>query len=153
MFKNSISLFTLALVGAGALAVTGCDRDDRALAVDRDKGRAPGYEAKDEPRAPAVAPGMIGATVDRIAEARCKREARCNNIGADEDFKSHDACLSSIREKTRDDLNASDCPGGIDQKELNECLEEINNDSCNNPLDTLGRLAACRSSDMCKATR
>ncbi|WP_438031284.1 DUF6184 family natural product biosynthesis lipoprotein [Sorangium sp. So ce233] len=46
----------------------------------------------------------------------------------------------------------SECPGGIDSNELNECLQEIGNDDCNNPLDTLGRIVACRSSDLCRAT-
>ena len=49
----------------------------------------------------------------------------------------------------KDDLNAKDCPYGVDQKELNECLEAIRKEECNNPLDTISRLAACRTSDMC----
>jgi hypothetical protein len=28
----------------------------------------------------------------------------------------------------------------------------IRKEDCNNPIDTLGRLAACRMNDMCKAT-
>jgi hypothetical protein len=51
---------------------------------------------------------------------------------------------------TRDDLNAKDCPGGIDQKELKECLEETSNSDCKNPFDEAGRLAACRTSDLCR---
>jgi hypothetical protein len=37
------------------------------------------------------------------------------------------------------------------EKELDECLEEIRNEDCGNPFDTLGRLAACRENDICKA--
>ena len=51
--KSIISLVTVGIIGAGALALSGCDRDDRALAVDRDKGKTPGYDAlrPDEPSA------------------------------------------------------------------------------------------------------
>ena len=33
-------------------------------------------------------------------------------------------------------------PAGIDQKELNECLDSIHKESCGNPLETISRLAA-----------
>ena len=42
-----------------------------------------------------------------------------------------------------------ECPRGVDSKELDECLESIKTESCNNPIDTISRLAACRTSDLC----
>ncbi|WP_437300276.1 DUF6184 family natural product biosynthesis lipoprotein [Sorangium sp. So ce327] len=84
--------------------------------------------------------------------ARCEREARCNNIGQDREYSSKDACSNEIRSEWRDDLNFTECPGGIDAEELNECLEGIRNEECGNPFDTLGRVVACRSSDLCRDT-
>ena len=165
-----------AVLGAAAFSA-GCDRDrDRAYAADRDRdvrregnlpsernelGRQPASGVhergelpypgsdRDHPPSPQAAGALAGA-VDRIAEARCAREQRCNNIGADEDYSSKEACLSEIRNGIRDELNASDCPGGVDSSELSECVTEIQNEDCNNPIDKLGRIAACRTSDICK---
>jgi hypothetical protein len=118
--------------------VAACDRNDRALGTERDT------------RAAEKAASIAGA-VNSIYEARCAREMRCDNIGADRKYASVDACRSKVQSEWSKDLNLSDCPGGIDQKELSECLQEIRNDDCNNPLDHIGRVAACRSSDLCRA--
>jgi hypothetical protein len=87
-----------------------------------------------------------------ITRERCAREERCKNVGAGKDYESTTICQTKTREHWKDDLSSYECPGGIVQKELDEGLEEIRDDDCNDPLDTLGRLAACRSSDICKAT-
>ena len=92
------------------------------------------------------------SAIDRIVAARCERELKCNNVGADKEYASREACSQKLKTSVRDDLKAGECPGGIDQKELNECLEEIQNEGCGNPIDTIGRLAACRSSDLCLKT-
>ncbi|AUX23799.1 uncharacterized protein SOCEGT47_043290 [Sorangium cellulosum] len=99
------------------------------------------------------APVPVGSAVDSIVAARCDREARCNNIGADREYANRDACDSSVRSEWRDELTFGECPGGIDAKELNECLEAIRDEECGSPLDTLGRLAACRASDLCREGR
>lgn len=41
--------------------------------------------------------------------------------------------------------------GGIVLKEFDECLEEVRNEDCDAPFNTLGRIAACRESDICKS--
>ena len=90
--------------------------------------------------------------IARIVAARCARESACNNVGADKGFTSGDVCSQKLKADMRDDLSAKDCPRGIDQKELSECLDEIKNENCNNPIDMIGRLAACRTSDLCLKT-
>jgi len=95
--------------------------------------------------------GLTAASVKSITEARCMREQKCGNIGADEDYASMSACQAKISADWRDELNAYDCPGGVVAKEFSECLEEIKNEDCKSPFDTLGRVVACRSSDLCKA--
>lgn len=135
-------VMSLVLAAGATLVVSACDREERALGTTRPTEGQP-IEAR-------VA--TVNA-VDSIVQARCDREARCNNVGSGREYASHEACATRVRAEWRDDLNLADCPGGVDAKELNECLEEIRNDDCNNPFDTLGRIVACRSSDLCRATR
>jgi hypothetical protein len=90
--------------------------------------------------------------IDRIVAARCQRETACNNVGSGKHFASQETCTRELRTKVGDDLKASECPRGIDKKELDECLQAIQAESCNNPIETISRLAACRTSDMCLST-
>ncbi|WP_437742741.1 DUF6184 family natural product biosynthesis lipoprotein [Sorangium sp. So ce1504] len=135
------SVMGLVLAAGAALLASACDREERALGTTR-----PPDGTQIEARVATV------DAVDRIVQARCDREARCNNIGPDRTYTSNEACSSRVRAEWREDLNLAECPGGTDSKELNECLQEIRNDDCNNPFDTLDRIVACRSSDLCKAT-
>jgi len=90
-----------------------------------------------------------GAAIDRIVASRCAREVACSNIGPDKHFTASDVCVRHVRTKMLDELKASECPNGIDGKELDECLDAIRNESCTNPIESLARLAACRTSDLC----
>jgi hypothetical protein len=94
----------------------------------------------------------FGAEIDRLAAARCDREVRCNNVGADNKYDSRDHCLSSVKASMRGELNQWDCAGGIHTQQLDECLNAIQKEDCGNPIDTVGRLVACRSGDLCSGT-
>jgi hypothetical protein len=164
---------TLAMLGSATLATVSCDRraEERRDDVPTrpvDAERAPTDSRPSDPatpaeRAPATTDDRSGAgpldkrttandpAIRSIAQARCDREARCNDVGADGKFSTHDACLAEISGKLVDELDLSECPGGVVQKELDECLAEIENESCNNPIDKIERFAACRESDLCKA--
>jgi hypothetical protein len=130
-------------------ALAACNRD-RTLDRDRPLQNEPG-------RTTTVTGANVGSVandsaIGRIVAARCERETRCNNVGADRKYASTDVCSQKIRTDMREDLNAKECPHGIDQKELEECLTDIRKEDCNNPIDTISRLAACRTSDMCLKT-
>lgn len=157
---------TLAISVLALASLFGCDRrrDEpqvtptpanpaaREPAVEEERQKVAGRELQDEPstnRSNAV-PANRGA-VEAITRTRCQREARCGNIGPDEKFATPEACMSSVGKEWADDLDFDDCAGGIVQKELDECLSEIRNEDCGNPLDSLGRVAACRESDLCKS--
>lgn len=139
---------------ASAFAIAGCERETTRTDVTTTR---PGVETNRDGKV-GTTPMTDKATVNNeaaiqtMANARCERENRCNNVGGTKRWASAEACRGDLVAKGRDELRAAECPGGIVQKELRECLEEIRNEDCNNPLDTLGRLAACRSSDLCKAT-
>jgi uncharacterized protein DUF6184 len=85
-----------------------------------------------------------------LAEARCAREARCDNVGPDKKYSTVDDCLMRTRADWESDLNARECPGGVNQKQLDECLSEVRSEDCNSPLDTLERVAACTSGQICQ---
>lgn len=138
-----------------SLASTACDREQRSL-TDEPVTTAPErtqdglqQEGADDQLQPVR--GRSSPAVEAIAQARCAREQRCNNIGADREYASEQVCMARVQADWSTELSARECPGGVNQSELNECLQEIRNDDCNNPIDTLGRFAACRESDLCNA--
>lgn len=89
--------------------------------------------------------------IRRIAEARCAREERCQEIGAGKRFGDREACMTYVLDHSRVDLSSANCPGGIVEKELQECLQAIDGQECGSTIDHALRIVACRSSDMCKA--
>ena len=91
---------------------------------------------------------MKGA-VTEIASARCNREERCKNIGHDKTYATHEACTSKLEGSTESDINLNDCKHGVDRPKLHDCLAKIRNEDCGNPIDTLSRVAACRTGELC----
>lgn len=150
-----MSLVHRSVLGAACVvALVACNRTH----VDRDGFSERSYDDKSGASDRAGTTTVTGAdvrglsnelAVERIVAARCQREAACNNVGSDKHFTNHDTCARELRSKIGDDLKASECPRGIDTKELDECMESIRTESCNNPIDTISRLAACRTGDMC----
>ena len=150
--KTTISF--LATLLAGGLVLASCSKsgEDRpATTANNDRD---GYLAGSVPEtgdAPGATAETEGAT-DKIASARCSREQRCSNVGGDRKYSSVEDCRTRIREDWRDDLNQRRCPGGVDQKELSECMIAIRDEDCSAPFDTLGRIAACTTSQICEGS-
>ena len=143
------SFMAAGVIGLGA--ISGCERE--AVTYERTppsgvQGTTPILGEPARGGGPVEALSNYAA-IDQLASARCERETRCNNVGAGKRWASRDACVADLQRDTRDDLSAGECPAGVDRAELNECLAEIRNNNCNDPLDTLERVVACRSSDMC----
>ena len=102
----------------------------------------------------AASPGMTPASrarsaSEQIAAARCAREQQCGNVGKDETFSSQGDCFQRIQNDWKDDLNARACPGGVNQHELDECLAQVREESCDNPFDSLARIAECTQGQIC----
>jgi hypothetical protein len=97
----------------------------------------------------ATVSGTAASAGESIAEARCAREQVCGNTGDNKKYSSQQDCLARIRADWKDDLNARECPNGVNQTQLNECLKAIRDEDCGNPFDTLGRVAACTKSQIC----
>lgn len=98
---------------------------------------------------PTPVSGITAAAVAELSSARCAREERCGNIGRDKDYASQAECESKMSASMKDELNGYECPNGIVQKEFSECLQAIGKEACGSPLDTIGRVMACRESDIC----
>jgi hypothetical protein len=153
----------IAALALGAVAMVGCERTERVNKEGEREVQVSPARPANEPAAPEkarpeaekmVKRSVSSATaVSSIVEARCDREARCENIGPKEKFKSWQACRQEIAKKSSDKIGAPECPGGVDQHELSECLTEIRNEGCGNPLETLERVAACNGPDLCIDTR
>jgi uncharacterized protein DUF6184 len=125
----------LSCVGAVAFALLGCSNNQRPA----ESASALAEEQQTE----------SGSAIESLAEARCARESRCDNIGADKRYSSMEDCVARIREDWRADLDARACPSGINRPQLDECLNEVRAEECSSPFDTLERVAACTASQIC----
>jgi hypothetical protein len=96
-----------------------------------------------------VARTSTALAISSVATARCDRELRCKNIGANQKYLSTDECVTKLQNDKRVDINPQECPGGVNDKELASCLKSIRDEDCGNPLDSLSRLTACRASALC----
>lgn len=114
---------------------------DRQLAASREPAPG-GVHAAEAKTTPALA-------VSSIAAARCDREMRCKNIGPNEKYLSKNECVTKLENEKRPDVNFSDCPRGVSDKDLSSCLQSIRDENCGNPLDAISRLNACRAGALC----
>jgi hypothetical protein len=130
------------LIGLGAVAVVGAAGCDERLEKRTD--------ARRDTATPAGRTTNTDA-INQISTARCEREQRCNNVGSGAKFKDAADCKTRMQADLADDLSSDECRGGIDSKELAECVAEIKEYDCKNPIDRLETAVACRESDLCKA--
>jgi hypothetical protein len=118
-------------------ADTNTARVDDVDRVDEGTGKAP------------VGAASASAARDQITDARCAREQRCENVGDNKKYSSIDDCRATVRAEWKDELNNVECPQGVNEGELNECLGEIRGEDCGSPIDTLSRVAACTTGQIC----
>jgi hypothetical protein len=109
-----------------------------------------GCHHDDQPVVTAPPPQTVDAhIVDRLSSARCDRETTCNNIGAGHKYASREVCMDQIRGDLGNDLNTYNCPRGIDEGAVDQCMGAIRAEDCGHPLDTLSRVEKCRTGAMC----
>jgi hypothetical protein len=89
------------------------------------------------------------SAVARITNARCDREVACNSVGPGKSYDTREACTNELGHNKRADLNIEECAGGISEPDLNDCLHDIHEEKCGNPLDQISRIAACRKGKLC----
>jgi len=154
--RNMGAACIAALLVAGASAAVGCKSKpaDREGFAERNYDYQSGATDKSGAGTTTITGAEVGSlssdlAVERIVAARCARETACNNVGPDKHFVDSDTCARNLRGSLGDDLKPSSCPRGIDSTSVDKCMEAIRSESCNNPIDTISRLAACRTSEMC----
>ena len=89
------------------------------------------------------------AAVTRLTSARCDRALACNEFGEKAKYKDDAACRRENHHDLEAELRASECPRGIRQEKLANCVEEIRNEKCGNILDKISRIATCRTGALC----
>jgi len=89
------------------------------------------------------------AVVEKLVSARCDQEQRCNNIGPREKFASRAICMDKLRGDIGNDLNAYNCPRGLDSDAVDHCMMAIKGEECSTPFDTLARYDKCRTGALC----
>lgn len=94
-------------------------------------------------------PSKARSAGEAIAEARCAREVACNNVGIDRRYVSLEDCLTRVWTSWQGDLVESECESGVDEAQLDTCLAEIRVLECNVQLESLERLPACATSQLC----
>lgn len=87
--------------------------------------------------------------VSQLTARRCDRELDCNNIGAGKKYDDKGACEREVAHDLQSELRPAKCTYGVREDKLNECLQELRNEKCGNPLDTVSRLATCRTGRIC----
>lgn len=88
--------------------------------------------------------------IRNITSARCNREQACNNIGPGQRYDTVDVCTRELDHDTRSTIGADKCPNGVSDNELSSCLNDIRNERCGNPIDTVERVGACRKAKLCR---
>lgn len=148
--RRSLSVFIVcsAAISLGAACHKRGERAEPEHAHDHDGDHD---ESHDEAHVSGLrGPGGEARSAARnIATARCQREARCNNIGADHKYATEEVCDEQIRSEWANNLNAYDCPNGVVDVELEECLNAVRSEDCNSPFDTLSRVSACTAGQIC----
>jgi hypothetical protein len=161
---QKLTVCSLAVLGS-ALALGACHNRRAPRYVDRDRdgdervdehpsrrgdGDSDHDEHNEEARKPELGSGIATRrAVHAIARARCERERRCDNVGAKKTYASLDACEAKIEGEWAADLNKYECPHGVVQSELDQCLADVRAEECGNPFDTLSRIAQCDADDIC----
>jgi hypothetical protein len=133
--------FGLLALGAAWLGTVGCNTQ---------AARRPTVSRNDDLPAENLTPASrMRPLAEQIAQARCEREQQCGNIGGDKTFSSPQDCLARIQNDWKEELSARECPSGISQHELDECLKLVREEACANPFDTLARITECTSRQIC----
>jgi hypothetical protein len=140
-------LSNVAMLVTGAVLALACNKSsDREPETASRSARTSPSEFNNYEMTPASG---TRPAAEQLARARCDREQTCSNIGADKTYSSMQDCLARIQNDWKDDLNARECPGGINQHELDECMSQIRSEACGNPLDTLARISECTQGQIC----
>jgi hypothetical protein len=87
--------------------------------------------------------------VEQLSLARCNREQNCDNVGGGRTYATRAVCLDLMRGSIGNDLNAYNCPLGIDRANLQRCLTAVREEHCGDAVATVSRAQICRTGALC----
>jgi hypothetical protein len=93
----------------------------------------------------------VGA-VQRISHAVCEREDQCQNVGPQQRWTSYSLCIAEVNSRWTKELNAHQCPGGVDEEALRRCLVELHDQDCWSTLGLPGNVKECAPAEICLET-
>lgn len=143
-------LLAVSVVGVGACRRDRTRESDRSSALS-ERDRSDWNEQDRSGTTTLTGADWVGndVAIERIVVSRCAREVTCSNVGPDKHFTTESICSRDVKARTTNDLKPSECPSGIDGRQLDKCLDKIRSESCSNVVDTLARLVECRARDLC----
>jgi hypothetical protein len=83
-----------------------------------------------------------------ITTARCHREVNCNNVGVEKRYVDDATCQREMGPSTRMHVRESACHV-VNTGALKSCLDAIENEACDDGVDALDRITACRRDALC----
>jgi hypothetical protein len=99
-----------------------------------------------QPRSPVDDTSVVG----RLTRARCERENFCRNIGPGKKYFSAEVCLDTFRGRIGAALSPQECPGGLDETAVSQCLAAIASEQCSSrPEEAMMRMDRCQRSTIC----
>ena len=152
MAKRSLAPFGALAIG-GLVTLYGCTRGVPNVE------RTPQQAKAEAEHAEAVLPLLpvgggpqaipVEVATDEIAEARCQRARRCDEVGAGREHADKSACLASYARKVVEEIDSNHCPEGIDRAALTRCVSEAASELCTHAFAEAEHADSCRAPDLC----
>ena len=98
---------------------------------------------------PGTKPGAKSksAHAQVLAETRCRRALRCDQIGDNKKHPSVEECEAAVFPEGNQAI--SSCPKGVSKSALTECVAAIDAKGCDTPMDSLMEYEQCRTTVLC----
>lgn len=141
--ETKMSRLVFVLVPAAVIALSACQRE---------KGEGSFRPASRVLPGAAAGPNDANneGAIHALAEARCERETRCDDVGPDKQYDNRDDCISRLNEVGYTELGPDQCPRGIDEDELTHCIGTIRQEPCEPRGESVDRLASCAPKTLCR---
>jgi hypothetical protein len=97
----------------------------------------------------AHTPATPTSAVSSFAAAECDRQVRCNKVGPNQTYKSRSDCINKQQSDKHKSINDKVCTGGINEGNLNRCIQAINEEGCGDPMMSVPRQEACKTDGIC----
>jgi hypothetical protein len=101
------------------------------------------------PTEPGAAKPPATSAVASFAAAECDRQVRCNKVGPNQKYTSRDDCISKQQSDKHKSINDKVCTGGINEANLNRCIQAIQQEGCGDPMLSMERQEACKTDSIC----